>query len=110
MPIEPTKPGSNPNVFARTPHAAQTPSASSDAKRDAGATAPGERNRTHLSDAVRELLARHGVEEIPTGALSSERMQVVLDRIRKGHYEGPEIRDEILGRLQAEIEGEPGVE
>lgn len=65
--------------------------------------APGDavprRDDVRISDTARSLQAQAGPEAVPQGELSAERMQAITQRIQQGHYDRPEVIDEVLRQL-----------
>jgi|WetSurMetagenome_2_1015567.scaffolds.fasta_scaffold1405418_1 hypothetical protein len=57
-----------------------------------------------LSAAVRDLQARLGLEQIPVSELTPERLREVLSRVASGHYDRPEVIEELARRLASETD------
>jgi hypothetical protein len=66
------------------------------------APAPAQTDRTELSGAARELLGQLAGAAPPTAALSPERTHQVLERMRSGHYDRPEVLDQVAQKVQAD--------
>jgi hypothetical protein len=64
-------------------------------------------DRVELSQAARELQAQLGLDKVPLAELPPERLREVLDRLKQGYYDRPEVRDEVLQRLAGELGLEP---
>jgi hypothetical protein len=65
------------------------------------------RDRVELSEAARELQAQLGLDKVPIAELPPGRLREVLDRLKQGFYDRPEVRDELLRRLAGEVGPEP---
>lgn len=64
-------------------------------------------DRAEVSSAAQELFERLGESAPASGTLAPERAKAVLARLRDGHYDRPEVLDQVARKLQAEIDG-PG--
>jgi hypothetical protein len=58
-------------------------------------------DQVQLSAAVRDLQARLGLEQIPAGEMSPERLREIVARVAGGHYDQPEVIAELARRLLA---------
>ncbi len=99
MDIRPTQPGQTPQTGPGSlKEKAGIPATRSE---DRPATQSGEmpQDQVQLSAAVRDLQARLGLEQIPVGELSPERLREVVARVAEGHYDRPEVVDELARRL-----------
>lgn len=57
-----------------------------------------------LSAASRGMVDRAGdAPEVPRGALPADRMQAVLRRLADGHYDRPEVREELARRVGPDV-------
>jgi hypothetical protein len=61
------------------------------------------RDRVELSEAARELQAQLGLDKIPVAELPPQRLREILDRLKQGYYDRPEVRDELLQRLAGDL-------
>jgi hypothetical protein len=74
-----------------------------------GRPRPATRPTPPLDDLQISPIARHLQEILQSDSadeaadLSPERFREILDRIRNGYYDQPEIRKEILGKLAGEL-------
>ncbi len=94
MPIQPAASGPS-NPSDRLSGKSQVERSARPAPQDPGAGAAGD--RIELSEAARGL-----VEEslsIPIGEVPSDRLREFSRRLLDGHYERPEVRDEVLRRI-----------
>jgi len=101
MDIRPTQPGQTPQTGPGSlKEKAGAPEVRSE---DRSATPSGgmPQDQVQLSAAVRDLQARLGLEQIPVGELSPERLREVVARVAEGHYDRPEVVDELARRLLA---------
>ena len=60
-------------------------------------------DRIEISGAARELLEARSRQETSSGHLDPERARAILDRIGDGTYERPEVKNEVLRRIAAEL-------
>jgi hypothetical protein len=107
--IRPTQPGqtpqSGPGTLKGTGGAAPVrPDEKTAEPKPAGAP----NDSVQLSQAVRELQERLGLEAIPTGTLSPERLKEIVARVSGGHYDRPEVLDELARKLASELGPEQG--
>lgn len=98
--IRPTRPGqapqTGPGSLKGTGGAAPArPDEKSSEPRPAGPAG----DSVQLSAAVRELQQRLGLESIPSGTLDPERLREIVARVAGGHYDRPEVLDELARRL-----------
>jgi hypothetical protein len=56
-----------------------------------------------LSQTVRELQDRLGLDAIPSGTLSPERLKEIVSRVADGHYDRPEVLDALAKHLASEL-------
>jgi hypothetical protein len=62
------------------------------------------KDNVELSAAALELQGQAGAGEVPSGELSKERLNQVLDRLASGHYDRPEVRDETAERAGEDLD------
>ena len=107
MVIRPSNPEPSRRVPAPGTDASPTPPAIQRETKSADRSVPATAgpDRVVVSSAADALLGRVGGTSPEVGALSSERAQAVLARIRTGHYERPEVLDQVARKLQAELDG-----
>jgi hypothetical protein len=61
------------------------------------------RDRAEFSSAADELLAGSPVSAAGEGTLAPERARAILQRIRDGHYDRPEVLDTLARTLQSSL-------
>ena len=98
MNVRPTSTG----PAARQSEALRRPNRTEDAAPSAPSSPPGGDDRVELSDAARELLATPR-SSAAARSIQPERMRVVLARVASGYYDRPEVREQILARLEAHL-------
>jgi hypothetical protein len=107
MNIRPTQPGQTQGSAAdRLKETAHDPSAPKSRPVAPGLQPPAA-DQVELSDAARELQQRTPIEPSGVSSLPRERMGELLQRISRGFYDRPEVRDEILRRLSDDLESGP---
>ncbi len=106
MVIRPTDPEHSRRLSAPGPEAAAAQAAKQRQQKPGDAVPPAPvaapADRTEVSSAARELLEQLGSTAPPSAALSPERAHKVLDRIRTGHYDRPEVLDQVARKVQAD--------
>ncbi len=75
----------------------------------AGAAATPAHDSAEVSSAAQQLFERTSDVAPASGSLSPERTKAVLARIKDGHYDRPEVLDQVARKLQAELDG-PGTD
>lgn len=102
--IRPTQPGqtpqSGPGTLKGTGGSAPV---RPDEKTPAAAPAGTPQDSVQLSATVRELQERLGLEGIPSGTLTPEHLKEIVARVASGHYDQPEVLDELARRLASEL-------
>lgn len=63
----------------------------------------GQKDTVELSEAVRALQERLGIEQSALSELPPERLKLVLERLAQGFYDRPEVRDEVLRQLAGDL-------
>ena len=64
-------------------------------------------DQVELSEAARELQDRTGLAGPEPPSLEPERLREILQRVSSGYYDRPEVRDEVLRRLQGDLADGP---
>ncbi len=102
MDIKPASSGKiNPAQYSRT-QASEAP--------EAGKGASGEKTGAagsdgiELSEAAQALAQRSSEDLPPAGTLSPERLSALSRKIAGGHYDRPEVQDEVSRRLLSELD------
>lgn len=71
---------------------------------NAPASAPAT-DRAEVSSEARELLARVTGSDAAVPAIAPEKLRQVADRIRSGHYDRPEVLDQVAKQARADVTG-----
>jgi hypothetical protein len=96
-PGQPTKPGpGRPGEVAPAPPIRRE-------DKPAATEGQGPKDTVELSEAVRALQERLGIEASALSGLPPERLKLVLERLAQGFYDRPEVRDEVLRRLAGDL-------
>lgn len=61
-------------------------------------------DRAEVSSAAQELFESAASGSVQPGTLSAERMRGILERIRDGHYDRPEVLDQVAEKFRAEVD------
>lgn len=111
MVIRPSNPEPSRRLPAPGAEASPPPPAIQRESRSAEIAAPKSSGADHVevSGAADQLLERVGEQSAEAPRISPARAKAVLDRLRTGHYDRPEVLDQVARKLQAEIDG-PGSE
>lgn len=111
MVIRPSDPEPSRRLPAPGTEASPAPPAIQRESRSAEITTPKPSAADHVvvSSAADQLLECVGETSAEAPQLSPARAKAVLDRLRTGHYDRPEVLDQVARKLQAEIDG-PGLE
>ena len=64
-------------------------------------------DRAEVSSAARALFESALQPAIGGSTMAPERMRGVLERVRTGHYDRPDVLDRIAERIQSEVTGTP---
>lgn len=101
MPINPAGSGSCTPPGAGRPEGAEKPLAGKPGKPSDAREAPGHAvpDGVELSDAARELSEKAASEAPPSGTLSPDQLRHLAQRIADGHYDRPEVRDQVAASL-----------
>jgi hypothetical protein len=67
---------------------------------------PRDTDRVELSQAAREL-QRPALEPAEVSSLTAGQLQGILERLSQGFYDRPEVRDEVIDRMTADLERDP---
>lgn len=105
MTVRPTQPGLTSRTdIART---GKTPTqVSGPVSPQASSAAPavgGRADQLEISEEARALQASDTAEQVASGAVSNERMLELSRRVAAGHYDRPEIVDEVIQRLLSDL-------
>lgn len=104
MTVRPTPSGQNPGLGisrAQRPGVGATPQRASDPP-----PSPSQeirRDDVNISEHAREL-QQLGASPAPAPELSPARMKQVLERMSDGHYDRPEVQNEVVRRLARELQ------
>jgi hypothetical protein len=101
MNIRPTQPGQTPQTGPGSLKENAGVPAARPEERPATQPAGTPQDQVQLSAAVRDLQARLGLEQIPVSEMSPERLREILARVASGHYDHPDVVDELARRLLA---------
>ena len=101
MDIRPTQPGQTPQTGPGSLKENAGAPAPRPEPREATAPAGTPQDQVQLSAAVRDLQARLGLEQIPVAELTPERLRAIVARVASGHYDRPEVVEELARRLLA---------
>ena len=104
MTVRPTPSDPSPRPGIRRtdrPAAPSVPARSSDPA--APATSGTRRDDVQISSQARELQQMDTETRGPGGELSAERLKQVLGRVSDGHYDRPEVRDQVLHQLRKDL-------
>jgi hypothetical protein len=100
MSIQPTSSG-KPNHAGRLTERPAVERTGRETPANVGSTGAGT-DRIELSNAAREL-AGLDAAQVPGLDLSAERIREIAGRIASGHYDLPEVRDAVVGRLSTSL-------
>ncbi len=106
MTVRPTTSGQTPGpAIGRTDRTASPTSASAARPAEPNATAaPGaRRDDVQISAQARQLQQVDSTTRGPGGELSADRLRQVLGRISDGHYDQPQVQDQVVRRLAHDI-------
>ncbi len=106
MTIKPVPSGPTPRPGARQPvqgKVAPEPRAD-EASRAPETARPAPGDNVQLSDAVKELHGQISAEAVPSGEIPPDRLADVMDRLAKGHYDRPEVKDQVVGRIADDLD------
>lgn len=104
MTVRPTSSGQIPRpAIGRTDRTAGPVSASRPADPSAPTTSGVNRDDVQISSQARELQQMDSAARGPGGELSVERMRQVLGRMNDGHYDQPEVQDQVVRRLARDL-------
>ncbi len=103
--IRPTQPGQTPPGSPGTLKGTggAVPARPDEKSPETRPTATPAQDSVQLSQTVRELQERLGLEAIPSGTLSPERLKEIVARVAGGHYDRPEVLEELARRLSADL-------
>lgn len=106
MKVDPTRSG---QTRGTAPERLNDPAASPPLRQDRGAapspSSPGG-DRIELSEGIREL-QQSGLERAAGSSLSPGRIRDILQKLSNGFYERPEVREDVLRRLRADLDDTP---
>jgi hypothetical protein len=107
--IRPTQPGQTPQSGAGQLKGAgsSSPARADEKPAEAPSQPAAAQDSVQLSQTVRELQERLGLEAIPSGTLSPERLKEIVSRVADGHYDRPEVIAELARRLTGELGSDP---
>jgi hypothetical protein len=105
MDIKPTTPGRTPGAGAGRIDKALpgTPARPDEKPVPRPSPLSEKRDDLDISAAARELQGNAGSQAAATSELTPERLREIMGRIASGHYDRPEVRDELVRRLGAVI-------
>lgn len=70
----------------------------------AAAAGPKPADRAEVSSAAQELFESAAMGAAQPGTLPADRMRTILERIRDGHYDRPEVLDQVAEKFRAAID------
>ncbi len=63
------------------------------------------KDRAEVSSAAQELFESSASSPVSSSSLPADRMRSILERVRSGHYDRPEVLDQVAQKFRAEVEG-----
>lgn len=102
MTIRPTTPGSSERL-ERTRSAPAENSKRGPERSKAAGRGPVKADDVRISGPARGILTRAGEGAVPQGEVEPERLRSITQRIEQGHYERPDVIDEVLRRLAQDL-------
>lgn len=104
MAIEPIGSGQTPGVSPEQLGETTARSRAAQEKKLAPEAGKQEPDQVELSAAAKDLVAMHGLEDAPVSQLPAGQLKQVMERISSGFYDQAEVRDEVLLRLQSDVD------
>jgi hypothetical protein len=104
MTVRPTSSGQIPRpALGRTDRTAGSAAAPRQAE-PGGPTAPGvSRDDVQISAQARQLQQLDSAARGPGGELSADRLRQVLGRMTDGHYDRPEVQEQVVRRIARDL-------
>ena len=104
MTVRPTSSGQIPRpALGRTDRTASPAPASRPAEAGAPATPGVNRDDVQISSQARQLQQLDSAARGPGGELSADRLRQVLGRMNDGHYDRPEVQEQVVRQLAREL-------